>query len=69
MDDKSLMDPVLSQLGAHLKHIMDALSVVTVVGTLTMWLPPIAALLSIIWTALRLVEMWTGKTVAQLRGK
>ena len=45
------------------KHIIDTISVGTVIATLTTWLPPIAALLSIIWTALRLWEMITGKPI------
>lgn len=56
---------------AHLnettKHIVDAVSVTTVVGTLTAWLPPIAALLSIVWTAMRIYEMITGKQIADRR--
>lgn len=49
------------------KHIIDALSITTVVGTLTTWLPPIAALLSIIWTAMRIYEMVTGKQLSDRR--
>ena len=49
------------------EHAIDAVSVAIVVGTLTTWLPPIAALLSIIWTTLRILEMWTGKTMAERR--
>lgn len=41
------------------KHIMDGLSVVTVVGTLAGILPAIAALLTIIWTAIRIYETKT----------
>ena len=38
------------------KAIVDALSVVTVVGTLVDMLPSIAALFTIIWTAIRIYE-------------
>lgn len=48
------------------KHVADALSVATVVGTLATWLPPIAAMLSIVWTLFRLIEMVTGKTISEL---
>lgn len=48
------------------KHIGDAIAVGTTLATLATWLPPLAALASIIWTALRLVEMFTGKTISQL---
>ena len=46
------------------KHFIDLISISTVLATLTAWLPPIAALLSIIWTALRIYELVTGKEIA-----
>ena len=48
------------------KHTVDALSVVTVVGTLMDILPAIAALFTIIWTAIRIYET---DTVQHLLGK
>jgi hypothetical protein len=48
------------------KHFLDGLSLITVLGTLMSWLPAVAALLSIIWTALRIYE---SKTVQKLLGK
>jgi hypothetical protein len=44
----------------------DALSIVTVVGTLAEVLPAIAALLTIIWTGFRIYEL---DTVQKLLGK
>jgi hypothetical protein len=44
----------------------DALSIVTVVGTLAEVLPAIAAIFTIIWTALRIYET---DTVQKLLGK
>lgn len=41
------------------KHVVDAVSVVTVVGTIVDTLPSIAALFTIIWTALRIWETQT----------
>ena len=41
------------------KHVLDGLSLVTVLGTLMDWLPAVAALLSIIWTLLRIYESQT----------
>lgn len=41
------------------KHAVDALSVVTVVGTLMDILPAIAALFTIIWTGIRIYETVT----------
>lgn len=48
------------------KHAVDAVSVVTVVGTLMEILPAIAALFTIVWTAIRIyetdtVQAWFGK--------
>jgi len=48
------------------KNIIDALSVVTVIGTLAQALPSIAALFTIIWTALRI---WETETVRNLTGR
>ena len=42
------------------KHAVDALSIITVLGTLMETLPAIAALFTIIWTAIRI---WETKTV------
>lgn len=49
-----------------MKNIVDALSVVTVVGTLVDMLPSIAALFTIFWTAIRIYET---KTVQELLGR
>ena len=38
------------------KHVVDALSVITVLGTLVDMLPSIAALFTIVWTAIRIWE-------------
>ena len=48
------------------KSTVDAISVVTVVGTLTDLLPAVAALFTIIWTALRIWEM---DTIKKLTGR
>jgi len=48
------------------KSTVDAISVVTVVGTLTDLLPAVAALFTIIWTALRI---WETETVKKLTGR
>jgi hypothetical protein len=48
------------------KHFLDGVSLLTVLGTLMSWLPAVAALLSIIWTLLRIYE---SKTVQGLLGK
>jgi hypothetical protein len=48
------------------KTTVDAISIVTVVGTLAEVLPAVAALFTIIWTALRIYET---DTVRKLLGK
>jgi len=45
---------------------LDAISILTVVGTLAEILPAVAALFTIIWTALRIYET---RTVRKLLGK
>jgi hypothetical protein len=48
------------------KQVIDAVSVVTVVGTIGDVLPPLAALFTLIWTGIRIYET---KTVQRLLGK
>lgn len=55
-----------NQMDDTTKHILDALSVVTVVGTLIQMLPSIAALFTIVWTGIRIYET---DTVQRLLGK
>lgn len=48
------------------KHAIDAVSVFTVIGTLSDLLPPLAALVTIVWTSIRIMETetvrgWLGK--------
>ncbi len=43
----------------HIKHTMDGISVLAVLGTLVGALPVIAAALSIIWSILRIYESKT----------
>lgn len=42
-----------------LKHLLDALSVGTMLGTLFQMLPNIAALITIVWTLIRIFETKT----------
>jgi hypothetical protein len=41
------------------KHLLDALSIGTMLGTLFQMLPNIAALLTIVWTCIRIAETET----------
>ena len=54
------MKPEIAQeVASHAKQVGDALSISAIVATLVGWLPAIAALLSIIWTAIRIYETQT----------
>ena len=48
------------------KTLIDGLSVVTVVGTIGELLPPLAALFTLVWTAIRIYET---KTIQRMLGK
>jgi hypothetical protein len=48
------------------KHVVDALSIMTVVGTLVEMLPSIAAIFTIVWTVIRI---WETATVQNLLGR
>ena len=48
------------------KHVIDALSIVTVVGTLVEMLPSIAAVFTIVWTGIRI---WETETVQNMLGR
>jgi hypothetical protein len=63
-----MKDPFMSMDEAS-KHIIDFASVLTVLGTLADMLPAIAAIFTIVWTAIRIyetktVQRWLGKTDA-----
>jgi len=53
-----MTDP-FEHVNEAIKHGIDALSVVTVIGTLANMLPSIAALFSIIWSVIRIYETKT----------
>ena len=48
------------------KTMLDAVALVTVVGTIMQWLPAVAAVFTIIWTGIRIYET---DTVQKLLGK
>ena len=52
-----------------IKQIGDGVSVVTAVATLAEVLPSIAALFTIIWTGMRIVEMIVGKPFSEIIGR
>jgi hypothetical protein len=54
------------QADEHVKQVGDALSIITVVGTLAELLPAMAAILTIVWTAIRI---WETDTVQMIFGR
>jgi hypothetical protein len=53
-------------LNESTKHVIDGLSLVTVLGALVDLLPAVAALFTILWTGIRIYET---DTIQQLLGK
>lgn len=51
------------QADEHVKQVGDVLSIITVVGTLAEILPAIAAVLTIVWTAIRIWETDTIQSI------
>ena len=60
-----MKDP-FNNMDEGLKHVVDGLSLVTVLGTLVDMLPSVAALFTIVWTSIRIYET---DTVQKLLGK
>ena len=60
------MRDIFRDLSEGTKHVIDAASIATVLGTLAEMLPSVAALFTIVWTAIRIYET---KTVQSLLGK
>jgi hypothetical protein len=53
-----------------IKHVVDGLSIITVIGTLADMLPSVAAVFTIVWTSIRIWETNTVQNwVKKLRGK
>ena len=57
------MSELLDSMNDSIKHAVDTVSIATVLGTLTHMLPSIAALFSIIWSAIRIYETDTVKDI------
>ena len=54
------------QADEQVKQLGDAISILTVVGTLAELLPALAAILTIVWTAIRI---WETDTVQRMFGR
>jgi len=48
-----------NDINEHTKHVIDGASIATVLGTLANILPAMAALFTVIWTAIRIYETKT----------
>ena len=48
------------------KHWIDWAAVGTAFGTVAGWLPQVAALVSLVWTIMRIVEMVKGKSISEM---
>lgn len=55
---KDVADNVLTHHEA-VKHVVDVASISTVIASLVGWLPSVAALLSIVWSVIRIYESQT----------
>ena len=60
------MSDIIDHVSEPAKHVVDALSILTVLGTLMEFLPAVAAILSIVWSLIRIYE---SKTVQRWLGK
>jgi hypothetical protein len=54
-----------THLSEGTKHAVDAVSVVTVVGTLAEILPSVAAIFTIVWTSIRIWETDTVQSIVR----
>ena len=49
-----------------IKHVADGVAAVTAIGTMMQLLPAVAALFTIVWTGMRIIEMVAGKPFADI---
>lgn len=60
------MNDPFGHMSEEAKHLVDGLSIATLLGSLVNVLPSIAAILTIVWTVIRIYET---RTVQRLLGK
>jgi hypothetical protein len=66
MRHTSRLTPDSESMNEEIKYAVDGVSVGTVIATIAGWLPEIAALFTILWSAVRL---WETETVKKLTGR
>lgn len=49
----------------HIKNLLDVGSLTTVIATIIGWLPPLAALASIIWTGIQIYDWYKKRKVSK----
>lgn len=57
---------VLHNMEDNTKTVIDVTAIITTIGSMSNLLPEIAALFSIVWTFMRIIEMITGKTISEI---
>lgn len=60
------MKDAFNHMSESAKHLVDVVSLVTVLGTLVNFLPALAAGFSIVWTVIRI---WESDTVQKMLGR
>lgn len=63
------MSQFWQQVPDGMKHLLDLISFTTLLGTLVQMLPHVAAVLTIIWTAIRIYETQTVQRALGRKGK
>ena len=58
-----------SHIDEHTKHVIDYTSIGVAFGSLLQWLPSVAAILSIVWTLIRIYETKTVQSWLKRRSK
>lgn len=66
---KKVEVPVKHEMSETTKAVFDALSVVTVLGTIVDMLPSIAAIFTIVWTGIRIWETDTVRKLTRRDGR
>ena len=54
-----MLTKVMNHMDESTKHVVDAASIFTAVGSVLAWLPSVAALFTIVWTGIRIYETKT----------
>ena len=57
----------MNSLSDTIRHTGDAVSLATILATLSAWLPPLAALVSLIWGVIRIYETQTVQSWLKVR--